>query len=47
MTSRPLRTARQPGTGKPTGSNAYGDLVVSRKATVTRGKVSALEESSA
>ena len=30
MTSRPLRTARQPGTGKPTGSNAYGDPVVSQ-----------------
>jgi hypothetical protein len=48
MTSRPSHGRRDNlERGKPTGSNAHGDPVVSRKATVTRGKVSALEESNA
>src|SRR6202161_1613420 len=42
ITSRPLWTARQPGTGEPKGRSTNGNPVVSREATVTRAKVSAL-----
>src|ERR1700684_1533111 len=41
ITSRPLWTARQPGTGEPKGRSTNGNPVVSREATVTRAKVSA------